>query len=438
MATLRFFIGGTKREQVPVYVSLSAGRENTQIVNSGLTVDPKTWSNKKQTLSVQDKNEADKKFLKKYAALDKYLNDLIIDFTGEYPGEWLQDAIDKYYGKKAANAKTLNEYITQFIKEAESGDRKNKDDMLLSPGTIRGWKSFQQVLFEYQGIYTEKRLKVRQEQKKPIRKKRVIDFEDITSEFYAAFVRYLNDEGYKKNTKGRFVKTLKIFMKKALIDKLHKNREFEYAFPGFTKKTFAVYLTQTELNKIYNYDLSNDPELDIARDAFMVLAETALRISDYKKVDVNIHTDDDGTQLLYITQQKTRGEIVIPLSTRLQEILKKYDGSLPRIPDQYINRMIKTVAYRCGINEVLRWEDEKAGKTFEKEAPKWKLISCHTGRRSAISNMYLAGIPVISIMSISGHKTESQLLSYIKVTPEENAKKLSLHPYFRNGKLKRV
>ena len=36
--------------------------------------------------------------------------------------------------------------------------------------------------------------------------------------------------------------------------------------------------------------------------------------------------------------------------------------------------------------------------------------------------MYLRGIPVITIMAITGHKTEKAFLRYIKVTPDEHAK----------------
>ena len=52
--------------------------------------------------------------------------------------------------------------------------------------------------------------------------------------------------------------------------------------------------------------------------------------------------------------------------------------------------------------------------------------------------MYLAGIPTIAAMKITGHKTEKQFLQYIKVTGEENATNLALHPYFNNSRLKIV
>ena len=49
--------------------------------------------------------------------------------------------------------------------------------------------------------------------------------------------------------------------------------------------------------------------------------------------------------------------------------------------------------------------------------------------------MYLAGIPTLDIMKITGHKSERDFLNYIKVSKEQTADKLSTHPYF-SGNLK--
>ena len=48
--------------------------------------------------------------------------------------------------------------------------------------------------------------------------------------------------------------------------------------------------------------------------------------------------------------------------------------------------------------------------------PKWKLAGSHTARRSFTANAYLSGVPTISIMKMTGHKTESSFMKYIKIT----------------------
>ena len=44
--------------------------------------------------------------------------------------------------------------------------------------------------------------------------------------------------------------------------------------------------------------------------------------------------------------------------------------------------------------------------------------------------MYLARIPTIAIMKITGHKTEREFMKYIKITEEQTALELMNHPYF--------
>lgn len=49
------------------------------------------------------------------------------------------------------------------------------------------------------------------------------------------------------------------------------------------------------------------------------------------------------------------------------------------------------------------------------------------GKENLCTNLYKSGFPSISIMQITGHKTESSFLKYIKVTKEEHAKMLMMH-----------
>jgi hypothetical protein len=53
---------------------------------------------------------------------------------------------------------------------------------------------------------------------------------------------------------------------------------------------------------------------------------------------------------------------------------------------------------------------------------KWEMVMTHTARRSFCTNMYLKGIPVPTIMAISGHKTEKNFYKYIKADGMEHAK----------------
>ena len=62
---------------------------------------------------------------------------------------------------------------------------------------------------------------------------------------------------------------------------------------------------------------------------------------------------------------------------------------------------------------------------------KHELIQTHTARRSFCTNAYLQGLDTLDIMAISGHKTETSFLKYIKVTREQRAKRIASHPFFQ-------
>ena len=62
--------------------------------------------------------------------------------------------------------------------------------------------------------------------------------------------------------------------------------------------------------------------------------------------------------------------------------------------------------------------------------PKYEMITTHTARRSAATNMFKAGISAISIMKITGHTTEKAFMKYIKITAEENAELMAKSKFF--------
>ena len=67
--------------------------------------------------------------------------------------------------------------------------------------------------------------------------------------------------------------------------------------------------------------------------------------------------------------------------------------------------------------------DKETNRKILGTFPKFELVTSHICRRSFASNLY-GKIPNMTIMAITGHKTEVQFLKYIKITPKENAEKL--------------
>lgn len=187
----------------------------------------------------------------------------------------------------------------------------------------------------------------------------------------------------------------------------------------------SIYLSLDEIKKIEEVPLKGAKEK--ARDLFIIGCYTAMRVSDYKCLSRENIRDDK----IYKTTKKTDERVVIPLHPKVKELLEKYDYQLPSISDVLINRYIKDVAKLAGIEEGIQITRHEG---FEKKSyikKKWELVSSHTARRSGATNMFLAGIPTILIMMITGHKTEKSFLRYVKVTKEQSADILSKHPFFK-------
>jgi integrase len=136
---------------------------------------------------------------------------------------------------------------------------------------------------------------------------------------------------------------------------------------------------------------------------------------------------------------KTDYPVIIPIDSQVKAILKKRNDEFPRqISDQKFNDYIKNICKELNFNEIVEGakitpikfkENGKTIKIHRKnfgKFPKHELVSSHICRRSFATNLY-GKIDTLTIMKITGHKTESQFLAYIKITPREYAERLKIY-----------
>jgi integrase len=220
------------------------------------------------------------------------------------------------------------------------------------------------------------------------------------------FLSYATENGYNTNL-------------------FYQSKKFKtFAVPGF-----SIYLTEEEITAMYQKDFSESPHLERVRDLFVVGCWTGLRFSDFTAIKPeNIEKD-----YLHIKTFKTGEKVVIPIHPIVREVMAKYSGkyqnSLPSaISNQKMNDYLKEIAKTVDCLKVsVEAEYVKGGMEVIENKIKWELVTTHTARRSFATNVFKSGFPAISLMKITGHRTEKAFLLYIKVTPEENAQKLLLH-----------
>lgn len=444
MATIRFYTRTTINKLATVFIRFTDGRQIDFRIPTHYRIFPDYWNEdgqklKQRILYTQVFTEAQAKDIEdKFSQLRDYILREHFKLSSPASKEWLQATIDKFYYKGTPGKETLNDYIKRFIKEIKSGERLYKGKRY-EFSTIKNYTGFEVQFNEYQGIYTEERKQELKEKKETIRPLKVINFEDITIDFYKKFLHFFNGKGYSPNTTGRHIKHLKVLMREAKEEGLHNNSEYQRkAFEAMTAKVENVYLTESELKKLYDLDLSGNKSHEIIRDVFLCGCYTAQRYSDYSRINKSMIKPIAGGKVIELIQQKTKEKCIIPVRHELDLILQKYDYTLPRTHEQKVNEGIKKIALKAEIKEVINFEVNKGGLRVKKSIKKCDLIKTHSARRTGCTLMYLAGIDTLSIMKISGHKTEREFLKYIKIGKEENALTLISHPYFIGNTLKAV
>lgn len=257
-----------------------------------------------------------------------------------------------------------------------------------------------------------------------------LDFDTIDQNFYTKFVGFLNAGRYSLNNVGKYIQVIKTFLTYATENGYNTNMFFQSKqFKAHKVAGFSIYLNENEVNDIYELDLSSTPHLERVRDLFIVGCWTGLRFSDF----TNIQPKNIDGDFLKITTYKTGEKVIIPIFRTVKEIMAKYKERYPNslppaIANQKMNAYLKEIAKQVdSLKAPVDVEEIKGGLKVIATKQKWELVTTHTARRSFATNVYKSGFPAISLMKITGHRTEKAFLLYIKVTPEENAQKLLEH-----------
>tara|TARA_R110001606_G_C15349139_1_gene647405 strand:+ start:291 stop:1529 length:1239 start_codon:yes stop_codon:yes gene_type:complete len=377
---------------------------------TGLVTKFDNWSDTKQKIKPKV-NAKQKDFINNSLKdLEAYIiQQYNIDFNSRQPitKSWLKDNVSRFFGrtkKDELHKAYFVEWIKEFLLTAENRIYKGNK---ITKSTKDNYTKVYNRLVEFE-TFTNTKLR----------------FEDIDLKFYTVFVNYCKDEKkYSNNTIGNLITRIKFFCRQIELENLPINPQFKHSeFMAVSNKTFDIYLTETEINKVYNYDFSKSLRLDNVRDLFIIGLRTGLRVSDFlqlKNIDIN-------KGFIEIETTKTKETVIIPLHNQVKEIIKKSSNKLPRtISDQNFNLYIKEICKDVGITETVKGAIVNP-ETNRKEVghyEKYKLVSSHTCRRSFASNLY-GNLPNMVIMSITGHKTETSFLKYIKITKKENAETL--------------
>lgn len=258
-----------------------------------------------------------------------------------------------------------------------------------------------------------------------------VDFDTINLDFYYKFISYLQDKAaLSPNAIGKTIKLIKVFMAEAVDLNLTNNLEFsKKKFAVIYQETDAVYLSETELLQLYQYDFTTNKRLEQVRDLFVFGAWVGLRFSDYSNVKPENIVEVNREKMIRIKTKKTGEVVYVPCNPVVMDIFKRYEKSPNKLPksisDVKFNLYIKEACKAAGLTE-------KGRLLNEPDAELWQHITSHTARRSFATNYYLEGFPTTDLMKITGHKSEKSFRQYIKITKLDAAKRMAEHNRRKN------
>ncbi len=410
MGIVKYRIKG-KSDSASIYVRIRNGREIDLEVSTGIKVPQKYWSKAKSKVkTVSDFN---------YKLINDKLRDLENFLTDEFNkgniegtllnNTWLKKKIDESFNRTSKNNdNTLTSFIDIFIE-----NKQNNIGKTFSKRSVQRYNTTKIKILEYEKYQNVK-----------------LSLQDIDLNFHSKFISFLSKkQRLNNNTISFYIVAIKAVCKKAeemgrKVNQSYKSNDFYSP----SNETYDTYLTEKEIEKVFSYDFSKNERLDNVRDWFIIGLWTGLRVSDFMRLSVK-NKDDD---FIEITNKKTKFNVVIPIHKQVKQVLNKRNGKFPKIiSSQKFNDYVKEVCKEVGFNEIVKGSKMMKVKTSVGEKSrkitgkyhKYELISSHTCRRSFASNLY-GKIETLTIMNITGHKTEKQFLDYIKITSKEHAEKL--------------
>ena len=375
-----------KDNKTIIYIRYYVKKENNYFkISSGLSIHPKDWSKENRLPKLKRGGDSykNRRITDELIKLNEKLNKAIDSHGSDLTIGHLKQHFNP--NKETENKYVyIEDYFTAFI------DEKIKVQQVGKPA-IQKYKVVLSKILSFQEFTNKKYT--------------LTDFNDTFFQDFIAFLRTEHD--LYDNTLHRYIN----FFKTCLIWCQRKGYKINNDYKNISIKrheTNDVHLTESELKLLEQVELTGSKER--ARDLFLIGAYTGQRFSDYsifEKADVR-----EGA--IVKKAKKTKVTSFIPLHSKLEKLLDKYEWKLPKISSQKFNIRIQEVCKELEINDSIKKVSYMGKNVKEEIFPKWKLIGSHTARRTFITLMSERGMPDHQLMQIAGIKDAKTLQKYKK------------------------
>lgn len=252
--------------------------------------------------------------------------------------------------------------------------------------------------------------------------------DDVGMSFQREFVGFLVRKGLKPNTIKTRMSSIHVVMREAVDRGMTENRDFDDPdFVPLQEPVDSVYLTEKQLEELKNLKIDqcegkicgmrlgmrNRKMLEMTRDLFLMGCVTGQRFSDYRRINDKMVVCIGRYKFISLKQKKTGTDVLIPVNDYIMKTLENYGGVMPNVGLATFNRNVRVLGEMMGWTWRTDWM--RCGMRF------CDMLSSHTARRSFATNAYQRGVPLKSIMAVTGHRSERSLRMYLKLDSREKA-----------------
>jgi hypothetical protein len=397
---------GNKVGEYPIYIRLyHSGNKKDKSLK--VFVPPKNWVEKDQR--IQGKNL--KSLNDKVQRIKSELIALILDLERNEVEPIPSIVLAEYYAQKA------DRNAVYVVNRTASGWKMS----------LNNWFAFVEQNRKSGTTDNSRQFKVKFESF--VKKKHIVINEliDINYKVSDRFREYLYDEGLSFNTVGKLIARLRAWIR-------HENKISNTPISNtqnFNSKQLPksyIALTIEELDKLKDFPFKSS-RLAKARDVFIAITFTGLRISDYSKLDAGLIEDDIINIRLKKTETSSAIDASIPLLKEVKEMLNRNNGLFPQLSEtklrEYLKEACKEAKFKQLIEVTFQKKDNQSVKHL---VPKYKLITPHTGIKTMANYLQEKGLDTDFISTFLNKSPKTLKKHYLRErNTVEMKKKLEDH-----------
>ena len=247
----------------------------------------------------------------------------------------------------------------------------------------------------------------------------------VTDIFWGYFISFCQGRGLKASTIDTMCGQLRSILNWAVKYNATVSPSYgDFCVPKARIQEIA--LTTDEVSRIAYFDVDRfyaDRRKDYretmrrVRDMFVLSCNLFQRHSDMVRIEKSCF----DRNIFRITQQKTGNQAVVDINKYAVDakttyrILERYDYEAPYKAtignyNFYLHQLMKDI----GLDDPVRIEERVDGKLVTENVPKWRLITSHTARRTAITVNVLRGHNIHGVKRCSGHTDLRVFDNYVR------------------------